>query len=464
MAVALKLNTSMSALCVACSVFATTAIVPANVLANGRFPFAQSVIVGPAGPMQQIVLRATFGLVWSHDAGRTFQWVCEQSIGFEGNWDPPTVFGASALHVGLPDGLTESTAGCTFSRNASVGRTPIIDLAATANGATIFAIEAVPVAENRLFISNSGGADFVVGARTPAGLILDTVEFAPSNIDRVYVTGTDPTTRIARIFRSDDRGSTINALPALEAGITAAFVSGVAATNPDDVWIRVQSDRGSRLLRSLNGGATFREQYRGVGELVGFALADDGRVWVGGPDDGLQFSRDGSTFASISTVKLSCLRHRDRALYVCADWLNEPFALARWTDGEAAMVPLLQFDQIRGPAVCDPQSSTQIECAPRWPVLQQTLRRRPIDGGIVGRDSAAITDVTSDAFSPLDAGASVDASVLDDRGSSRPSTCACRTATPVGPYGALIRHFTAIIAVLSVLRRRVRTLRGDRKT
>lgn len=408
-----------------CGVSAT-AILPANSLANGRFPFAQSVIVGPAGPTQEIVLRATFGLVWSHDGGRTFDWVCEQSIGFEGNWDPPTVFATSSLLVGLPDGLTSSNAGCTFARNTTVGRTQIIDLAATMDGQRVFAIEGVPVAQNRIFFSTNGGADFTVGARTPMNVILDTIEFAPSNPQRVYVTGSDPGTRTARLFRSDDGGRSVTMLPPLPLGTNAAFVSGVAFNQPDDLWLRVQNDRGSDLLRSTDGGMTFRRAYPGVGELLGFALSSDGRVWVGGSDDGLQFSQTGETFSQISPVKVSCLRHRDGVLYLCADWINEPFALARWRDGAPALEPMLQFDQIRGPANCDPASSTSVECAPRWPVLQQTLRRRPAgDSGVTLDASTDIGPaVTMDAQATLDSSVMLDGAT-DDRGVTTRPSCTC---------------------------------------
>ena len=137
------------ALCVALA----TAVASPSASANGRFPFAQHVIVGPGAASTQVVLRATFGMLWSRDSGRTFRWACEQSMGFTGNWDAPMVFGTGALVVGLPDGLVHSPDGCDFARAESVPNTSMIDLAAARDGATIYGVEDIPVVENRVFAS-----------------------------------------------------------------------------------------------------------------------------------------------------------------------------------------------------------------------------------------------------------------------------------------------------------------------
>ncbi len=399
------------------------------VFANGRFPFAQALIVGPSGADQQIVLRATFGLVVSRDAGRNFAWICEQSMGYEGNWDPPTVFATNTLLVGLPTGLSETQLGCAFAANPTVATTPIIDLAATADGARVWAIEAVPAAVNRVFYSLNAGRDFTVGARGERGVELETIEFAPSDLQRVYVTGTDPNAQSAVLYRSDDGGRTMTRLPPLAMDVVGAFVSGVDARDRDIVWLRVKRSSGSALLRSSDGGMTFRPLVQSTGELLGFALAADGRVWVGGLEDGLLYSANGEQFARVSPVRVSCLRHRDNALYLCADWLAEPFAIAKWTDGEPAMQPLLQFSQIRGPVACAADSATSIECAPRWPLLQQNLVRRPAaDGGRMDVQTDSPGDGGIDVTAQLDSGsAPMDAPMIDDRSMIR-SGCHCRAS------------------------------------
>lgn len=55
--------------------------------ANGRFPFANQLVVAPKDPTH-IALRTTYGFLQSLDAGKTWVWVCEKSIGYGGTFDP----------------------------------------------------------------------------------------------------------------------------------------------------------------------------------------------------------------------------------------------------------------------------------------------------------------------------------------------------------------------------------------
>ena len=55
--------------------------------ANGRPPLTNGVFFKSGDPHSQYV-RTTFGLLISHDDGTTFNWVCEQNIGYGGVFDP----------------------------------------------------------------------------------------------------------------------------------------------------------------------------------------------------------------------------------------------------------------------------------------------------------------------------------------------------------------------------------------
>jgi hypothetical protein len=78
---------------------------------NGRFPRADQLVLVP-GSRDELVLRTTFGLLLSSDAGASWDWVCEQEIGFSGIEDP-----AFAI---LPNG--ERHGGCSFaSASAPLG-------------------------------------------------------------------------------------------------------------------------------------------------------------------------------------------------------------------------------------------------------------------------------------------------------------------------------------------------------
>ncbi|MBA3780037.1 MAG: pseudouridine-5'-phosphate glycosidase [Chloroflexi bacterium] len=63
----------------------------------------------PSSDGSTIFLRATFGILVSRDAGKTWQWICERALGYEGSWDPPiAVTRDGRLWVGLDQlALTE---------------------------------------------------------------------------------------------------------------------------------------------------------------------------------------------------------------------------------------------------------------------------------------------------------------------------------------------------------------------
>ncbi|MDP3279269.1 MAG: hypothetical protein Q8Q09_29025 [Deltaproteobacteria bacterium] len=419
--------------------------------ANGRFPYAQHVVVrtGTDG-VEEIVLRATFGLLWSRDGGQHFDWVCEQSMGFEGSWDPPIVFGQRSLIVGLPTGGSTSITGCDFAEIPTLAASSIMDLAARDDGRTVVAIESVPVRANRLFVSRDDGQQFAVLGSGPVNVSFDTVELAPSDPLRLYATGVDATSRHAVFYRSMDGGRSLQpiALPVTDAN--GAFVSAVDSADAQFIWLRLNTDLASLLYVSRDGGDTWREAYRGRGALQGFALAQDGRAFVGGPDDGLLLSTDrGVTWRSIATTRVACLRHHNRALYLCADWVAEPFALARIRDGETQIEPMLRFEDVRGAFACAQTTSAQQQCAPRWPAQRAIVTARRRDAGSQPLDADGL-DGASDSGSAEDALSGRELATQPPRG------CACRAQSQ--PPGQVNRSAISLLvcAALWVSRRRSR--------
>jgi hypothetical protein len=435
----------------AISALASSALAPVEARANGRFPFAQHVIVGPNATSNEIVLRATFGLLWSRDGGRTFDWACEQSIGFSGNWDPPMVFGSNRLVVGLPDGLVSTPDGCDFALNASVPNTSILDIAASRDTMTIYAVENIPVVANRVFASVDGGATWSVRGLGPANVSFDTVELAPSDARRVYLSGLDGSTRAPVVFRSSDGAATMtpSVLPAESLfNATGAFVSGVGQTDPNLVYVRVDRDGGTHLLRSRDGGQSWSIVFRAAGELRGFALADDGRVWVGGAMDGLKRSDDaGETWTSVNAPAPFCLRHHDGALYICVDWVREPYALGRLRDGSATIEPLLRFQDARGAFSCAASSSAQTECAPRWPQQRMVVTTRSASDA--STDDAA--DAAMDANEPA-RDAAMDARA--DAATTPPTNPSCHCAAPAAAVRWSGASLWIALAAIALRRRR----------
>src|ERR1700722_19174295 len=97
-------------------VCALTAAAP-RARANGRYPDATQLAVMPGNP-DRIVLRATYGFLFTSDRGGHWNWVCEQGIGYGSMQEDPeigiTMNGTTV--AGTAEGLTVSTdQGCSWS-------------------------------------------------------------------------------------------------------------------------------------------------------------------------------------------------------------------------------------------------------------------------------------------------------------------------------------------------------------
>ncbi len=391
--------------------------------ANGRFPAAQYVVVGPGAASELIVLRATFGLIVSRDGGATFRWVCEEALQYSGVWDAPVAIAADgSVLVGLTDGLVATPDRCAFGRNASLEGTLVQDLASDPRGETVLGIESSAGAMNHVLRSHDRGATFVRAGVVTAGLLPTTVEAAPTDPLRVYVTATDLSTMTPHLFRSTDEGDTLVDGPSDFAGSTELYVAGVDPTDARRVWLRGVTAAGTVLLRTDDGGSTVTPVATTVGPMLGFAVSEDGaHVWYGGPDDGLFRSDDGGrVFVRVGGTHVTCLRHHGGALYVCADWVREPFALARIADASGALLePLVRFADVPGVVACDPGTVEHDTCGTRWPAMRTMFVTR--DAGTSG-DSGGLADAAMDARRD----GAMDAGTGDAESRTSPS-CQCVT-------------------------------------
>lgn len=407
---------------------------------NGRFPSAQYVVAGPGAASDVIVLRATFGLVVSRDGGATFHWLCEETLQYSGVWDAPVAISADgALHVGLTDGLLQTPDGCTYVRNASLEGTLVQDLSADPAGETILGIESSVGSANHVLVSHDRGVTFARAGAGLTGTLPSSVEAAPSRATRVYVTTGDQVTLAPHLFHSNDEGTTLIDGPHDVGGATELYVAAVDPLQADRVWVRGVLASGTALLRSDDGGLTLAPIAHTTGAMLGFAISEDGmHVWYGGPDDGLFRSDDGgAVFTHVATTHVTCLRHHAGVLYVCADWLREPFALARWTDGAASMQPLLRFEDIAGAVTCDPGTTEHDTCGARWPAMRSMFTMRA-DAGLP-RDASV--DAAVDA--PVASDADLDAGDSNDHGGS------CRCGAAPGARGRASAWTAALVTAFA---------------
>jgi hypothetical protein len=69
------------------SIALLAAMAPISASANGRFPSASQLALDPKDP-SHLVLAATFGILESSDAGKTWGWICEGVVGYSSTEDP----------------------------------------------------------------------------------------------------------------------------------------------------------------------------------------------------------------------------------------------------------------------------------------------------------------------------------------------------------------------------------------
>ncbi|AKU98561.1 BNR/Asp-box repeat domain protein [Labilithrix luteola] len=406
--------------------------------ANGRFPETNAVFLAQNDP-DLVLLRVTFGLLISHDRGKSWDWVCENSIGLAGIEDPMYWVAPNGTFVGSTfQGVTVShDKGCNFSFVGGPLKDGIfIDLtsrAAEPNTVVTFqsGYDNIDDAGNVtyksvLYESKDQAETFTAMPWTFDGTLFgETVDMAPSDDQRLYVTAVRaPGVTPSGVFMvSLDRGKTFEELPfPLVAGERAPFIAAVDPTNADRVYVRTWSgaDKPGRIMLTEDAGKNWKTIYTSQAALSGFALAPDGKkVYLGGPKEGLQVaSTTDFAFTQKSTIEVGCLTLAADGLWACSSE-KSGFIAAFSKDDGATFDTKAHFCDIRGALACDGTSKTTTQCAQVWPTQQSVLGCDAFaDGGADGGPNAGDGSTTT-------TGAKVD----DDSG------CSCRT-TPGKPLTA----------------------------
>lgn len=415
-------------------------LAPAVARANGRFPAAQFIVVGPGDAGRTLALRTTFGVVISDDGGARWSWLCEDAFGYGGRklWDPPIALGdatadGTALLVGVPDGLWRDTNRCTPRRVTEIADYTG-DITANVAGTSLLWASASAGRAATIFASDDGGRTWNRRLSSLPDVIFETVEAAESNPARVYLTGINTRDSATVLFRSDDGARTVTAVPLDLRGGRDAFIAGVHRGDADTLWLRVPvrdddaGTDGTLLLRSTDGGRRFDVLHRTRGPMLGFAYSGDGRtLWIGGPADGLLRSDDGAPFRPVAELSVRCLRWHAGALYICQDHTVDGVALSRSRDGGATREAILRFSAIAGPpSACAASTPVRTVCGPAWPAV----RRAVLDP---------------------DAGIAPDAAVAP-AASADTGSCSAGHTRPGTPWGAVL----ALAMCLALSRNRAR--------
>ena len=426
--------------------------------ANGRFPRAQQLIENPNDPAH-LILRSTYGILVTKDAGSSWFWICEKAVGYGGTDDPALGLTESGrLLAGIFDGLSMSAdGGCDWSfAGGALADRYVVDLTVEKNDRTR-ALAMVSMGGqpnntflNQLFRSTDSGATWAqLGSNLDPNLLLLTLDPAPSDSTRIYVSalefGGDGGASQGYLLRSTDDGTTFEPVPIAGTSLAdSPFIGAVDPVDPLRVYVRVAGNPNDKLLVSSDGGTTFTEVLSGQAELFGFALSPDGATVLAGfgdPRDGNEIDESVLGIWSASTTDLqfsriydkpvACLTWTPNRLYACTGQFDAGFELGVSSDAGATFSSLMELADLQGPLECPAGTKTGDLCPPDWEATCETIGK-------------CVAGTGGSAGSAGGAGSGGDSSAEDDG-------CGCRTPGRTGPSAML----ALLLGALVVLARRL---------
>jgi hypothetical protein len=382
-------------------------LAPQAARANGRFPRAQRLIEHPSDP-DKLLVTATYGLITTRDRGQNWYHTCESSYAFVAGEE------LDAMVDMASDGAIVASAFRTLNRSDESGCHFAPALGSQANhsvpdfslergdrnrGIAVLTTAQASGNENQLFETTDGGAHWTeLGVPLPADRvrIVLSLDSAPTNSNRIYVTGTDSQGR-SQLLRSDDRGENWAVFDiATDASLGEfAYIGAVDPTNADVLYIRTDvwapNDDGvdegrDRLLYSNNAGETWQDVFYVAAKMFGLALSPDGSTLLlgyGDPADSRSVDPDalgiykssttGGSFAfgKIFDGSTTCLSWTATGVYVCVSQQDKGFevgfaASADFTLATAnPLTQLMRLTDVRGSLEC-PDCTTGAACGSEW--------------------------------------------------------------------------------------------------
>lgn len=261
-------------------------------LGNGRAPGTSTIHFQP-GNESHILAGMTFGVLKSTDNGATWQWQCEEAVGYGGMFDPDYTYTPSGeLFATTFDGLKVSTNGCEYDPSTLAPGAPAIKFfsaVTTGPDGAVYAAAADPT-DDKIYKSTDG---VTFNAGTEPGQLNDwwqSLEVAPSNAQVVYLTGYrfEGQTKTFLLFKSTNGGTSFSPMPG-NAG-TAPSVNGIAVmanstieiaaiskTNPNLVYARVtlaDNAISDAIYRSTDGGQSWTKIFEKQGSVAFLARAN----------------------------------------------------------------------------------------------------------------------------------------------------------------------------------------------
>jgi photosystem II stability/assembly factor-like uncharacterized protein len=399
--------------------------------ANGRMPGATELTISRSDP-DHVLARATFGLIQSFDRGETWEWICEQAVNVSGETDPPIALTEDGSLVLLPPAggtLISRDRGCTWSpapapldasRAIDLTLDPVDPARVVVATSTIDTIDGAGLVAytNTLVETRDNAATWTLLATLPADFKIETLEIAPSDAARIYVSGTaSESPLIGVIERSEDGGQTWTRTTLdLPPSSGSLFISAIDPTDPDRLWVRLPAlgDRfglfPASLLASSDKGASFVMLAATMMGMLGLAVSPDGtQLAYGGPADGLHVGpSDGSgELTRVSDLRVRCLRWNADGLYACGTEPSDPFSVGLSTDQGATFQPVYTMAETC-PQACADGTSFALACETPWTGIGPAIEASGETCSVPWARPEPVPDAGSDDAGARDAGTDMD--------------------------------------------------------
>ncbi len=357
-------------------------MVASQASAHGRFAATYQIIQHPADA-DVLAFNTTFGIVFTQDGGVTYHWVCRTALNIAATEDPPAFLTPegtflAATFRGLQRG---PTSGCDWNYPVpELERIVIIDgIFAPDDEGRFYALTSSGGVTNFVTVTDDDGVSWTPTSAPIEPILFESILIAPSNPDRIYLSGVYPATgdteRETFVHRSDDDGATWERFPfeRSEEGFSLELLA-VDPADEDRLWVREVHDRFrddffDRVLRSDDGGETWTPILT-VHTVTGMVFGPDGTYYLSARNPGLPVrdfglwrKRPGGELEHVNTtLSLACLARRDGELWGCASTFAAGFAIGRSADDGVTFERVFDYDEMDGPVECDASSSVPGTC------------------------------------------------------------------------------------------------------
>ncbi len=348
-------------------------LAPEVARANGTFP-AVSQLVADAGDPEHLVLRTTFGLLVTRDAGANWDWLCEAGAGYKDVEPPLAVLPGGVILLGVPGGVSRSdAAGCNFELAEGIDA-DVYDLARVPSEPDSAVAISGAGTDAQLWRTTDGGKSFAAVGDVISDFIPATVDVAATDANVIYASGLAGT--MGALLRSSDGGKTFTqfSLPSTMSG-RRPFIAAVDPRHADTVYVRFDVQGSSPLAVTHDGGKSFVTPLTTTVSLAGFALSPDGKTVIASNAYDGTFRADADTlvFEKVACSGPTCLSFSAAGLFGCGDQSLDGFIVGRSDDLGASFQRSVDLTCVRGPVTCDSDTSVGSVCPAAWPYVQSQL-------------------------------------------------------------------------------------------